>query len=136
MPWSLLYREVNETEMSKDLSRKAARTEGKADVTTCPIRSTTDEKVNSRVYWLSAFSSNNASNASGVSVLSNKLLDITAKGVFSMRRSNTWLNSMTSLAFLLAYLPSPVSFIANSTHLGRGGPIGPIGLIGPIRASV
>src|SRR5260221_6681114 len=106
MPWSLLYREVNETEMSKDLSRKAARTEGKADVTTCPIRSTTDEKVNSRVYWLSAFSSNNASNASGVSVLSRRLRDITANGAFATNRSNTLSNSMVSLDFLLAYLPS------------------------------
>ena len=34
---------------------KAARTEGKAEVTTCPRRSTTDEKVNSRVYCVSAF---------------------------------------------------------------------------------
>jgi hypothetical protein len=55
------------------LTRKAARTEGKAEVTTCPIRSTTDEKVNSRVYCVSAFSSNRASKASGVSALSNRL---------------------------------------------------------------
>src|SRR5713226_5717296 len=119
MPWSLLYREVSDTEMSKDLSRKAARTEGKAEVTTCPIRSTTEEKVNSRVYWLSAFSSNKASNASGASVLSNRLRDITANGVFSTKRSKTWPNSMASLGFLLSYLAFLFSFIAKSGHLGR-----------------
>src|SRR5437588_10798054 len=107
MPWSLLYREVSETEMSKDLFRKAARTEGKAEVTTCPSRSTTDEKVNSRVYWVSAFPSNRASNASGVRVRSNRLRDITAKGVFSMKRSKTWLNSMASFQVWLSYLASP-----------------------------
>src|SRR5271167_2899534 len=121
MPWSLLYREVSETEMSKDLFRKAARTEGKADVTTCPIRSTTDEKVNSRVYWLLAFSSNKASNASGVSALSNRLRDITAKGAFSVNRSKTWPNSMATLNVLLPYLTSPYTVIAITCHLGRAG---------------
>src|SRR5271170_6871997 len=121
MPWSLLYREVSETEMPKVLSRKAARTEGKAEVTTCPIRSTTDEKVNSRVYCASAFSSNNASNASGVSVLSNRLRDIRAKGVFSVKRSKTWLNIMTVLGILSSYLAVLFSVIANSGHLGRAG---------------
>src|ERR1700721_2706070 len=119
MPWSLLYREVSDTEMSKDLSRKAARTEGNADVTTCPIRSTTDEKVSSRVYWLSAFSSNNAFNASGVSVLSNRLLDITAKGVFSMKRSKTCPNSMAIATSVLSYLASPAVVIVSPCHLGR-----------------
>src|SRR5581483_8652427 len=121
MPWSLLYSEVSETEMPKDLSRKAARTEGKAEVTTCPIRSTTDEKVNSRVYCVLALSSNNASNASGVSVLSKRLRDITAKGVFSANRSKTWPNSMASPYILLPYLAAPYIVIASSGHLGRAG---------------
>src|SRR3954447_26076872 len=117
MPWSLLYREVSETEMPKDLSRKAARTEGKAEVTTCPMRSTTDEKVNSRVYCASAFSSNRASNASGASALSRRLRDITAKGVFSVNLSKTWPSSMASLGFLLSYLSFPLAIIANSGHV-------------------
>src|SRR3954463_9196492 len=121
MPWSLLYREVSETEMPKDLSMKAARTEGKAEVTTWPMRSTTDEKVNSRVYCESAFSSNSVSNAWGVSVLSNRLRAITANGVCSMNRSKTRLNSMDSLPASLPYLASPEAVIAITGHLGRDG---------------
>src|SRR5271155_1401508 len=122
MPWSLLYREVSETEMSQDLSRKAERTEGKAEVTTRPMRSTTDEKVNSRVYWLSAFLSNKASNASGVSVLSKRLLDMTAKGVLVAKRSKTWPRSMASLRFLFTYLASLYTVIGKHADLGRAGP--------------
>src|SRR3954452_2567291 len=120
MPWSLLYREVSETEMSKDLSRKAARTEGKAEVTTCPMRSTTDEKVNSRVYCVSAFSSNRASNASGASALSNRLRAITAKGVRSTKRSKTEFNSIACLPAQLPYLASPNTVIAMTGNIGRG----------------
>src|ERR1700724_3721352 len=122
MSWSLLYTAVNETEMPKDLSRKAARTEGKAEVTTWPIRSTTDEKVNSRRYWVWALSANKASNAWGVSVLSKRLRDMTAKGVLSTKRSKTWPNSMASLAFLLSYLYSLAIVIARLGHVGRAGP--------------
>src|SRR4051812_20491572 len=125
MPWSLLYREVSETEMPKDLSMKAARTEGKALVTTWPMRSTTEEKVNSRVYCVSAFSSNNASNASGVSVLSNRLRAITANGVRSTNRSKTWLNSMASLPAMLPYLAFTTTVIARVRHLGRDAPYDP-----------
>src|SRR5271156_6730514 len=119
MPWSLLYREVSETEMSQDLSRKAERTEGKAEVTTRPMRSTTDEKVNSRVYWLSAFLSNKASNASGVRVRSRRLLDMTAKGVLCTKRSKTCPRSMTLLPFLFSYLASLCTVIVKHVHLGR-----------------
>src|SRR5438309_2195704 len=121
MPWGLLYSEVRETEMPKDLSRKAARTEGKAEVTTCPMRSTTDEKVNSRVYWVSALSSNRACNASGASALSRRLRDITAKGVFPVNRSKTWPSSMASPGFPLSHLSFPFAFIAKAGHLGRAG---------------
>src|SRR5258707_15506308 len=106
MRWSLVYRAVRETEKSKDLSRKAARTEGKAEVTTCPRRSTTDEKVNSRVYCVSAFSSKRAFSASGVSALSNRLRAITAQGVRFTKRSKTELNSIACLPAQLPYLAS------------------------------
>src|SRR5271166_2765148 len=120
MRWSLLYSEVSETEMLNDLSRKAARTEGKAEVTTCPMRSTTDEKVNSRVYCVSAVSSNRASSASGVSALSNRLRAITAKGVRSTKRSKTKLNSIACLPAQFPDLASLHTVIAITGNVGRG----------------
>ena len=95
------------------------------------MRSTTDEKVNSRVYWLSAFLSNKASNASGVSVLSKRLLDMTAKGVLVAKRSKTWLRSMASLRFLFTYLASLYTVIGKHADLGRDEPISYLPQKGP-----
>src|SRR5471032_1880340 len=100
--------------MSKDWSRWAARTEGKAEVTTWPMRSTTDEKVSSRVYWASDFSSYRVFSDSGVKTLSNKLRDMTAKGVLAANRSKTCPSRMADLLALLTYLVSPCTVIAKT----------------------
>src|SRR5882672_5272411 len=68
---------------------------------------------------MSALSSNNASNASGLSVLSNRLRDITANGVFFTKSSKTCPNNMIPIASLLSHLAFLFTFIAKLGHLGR-----------------